>query len=102
MSRYPEIMEKSLVHQGLRHYFIIEFFQKPGELKTFVNKVLGAGDDIARFEYIKRTNKEKGPALVGIDLSSKEDLKPLMKRMDKYDIHYRYLTNGDSFLSILI
>ena len=102
LSRYPEIMERSLVYQGLKHYFIVEFFQKPGELKTFLNKVLGAGDDITRFEYIKRTNKEKGPALVGIELSKKEDLKPLMERMDKYDIHYKYLTNGDTLLSILI
>ncbi len=102
LSRYPEIIEKSLVYQGLRHYLIIEFFQKPGELKTFVTNVLGAGDDITRFEYIKRTNKQKGPALVGIELSKKEDLKPLLKRMDEYEIHYKYITPEDGLLNILI
>ncbi len=102
LSRYPEIMERSLVYQELRHYFIVEFFQKPGELKTFVNKVLGAGDDITRFEYIKRTNKEKGPALVGIELTKKEDIKPLMERMNKYDINYKCITPEDPLFSILI
>ena len=102
LSRYPEIIERSLVYQGLRHYFVVEFFQKPGELKTFVNNVLGAGDDITRFEYIKRTNKEKGPALVGIELSKKEDIKPLIERMNKYDINYKCITPEDSLFSILI
>src|SRR5439155_1764459 len=63
--RYPEIMERSLVYQGRKHYFIIEFAQKPGQLRQFVDDALGPTDDIVRFEYIKKTNKERGAALVG-------------------------------------
>lgn len=102
LSRYPEIIEKSLVYQGLRHYFIVEFFQKPGELKTFVNDILGANDDITWFEYIKKTNKEKGPALIGIELSHKKDLTPLLKRMTQHNINYQYLSSEDPLLNILL
>jgi threonine dehydratase len=79
--RYPEIMERSLVYKGLKHYFLIEFAQKPGQLKNFVDNVLGPNDDIARFEYMKKSSKETGPALVGIELADKSDLNPLFKRM---------------------
>jgi threonine dehydratase len=64
--RYPEILERSLIYQRRKHYFLVEFAQKPGQLKKFVNYVLGPDDDIVLFEYIKKNNKEKGPALVGI------------------------------------
>lgn len=102
ISRYPEVIERSLVFQGLKHYFIIEFFQKPGELRTFVTEALGPGDDITRFEYIKKTNKEKGPALVGVELSQKEDLKPLLARMDTLGIRYKHFTSDDVLYSVLI
>src|SRR5258708_29267315 len=69
--RYPEILEKSLVYQGRKHYFVIEFTQKPGQLRTFVDQALGPGDDIVLFEYMKKTNREKGAALVGIELVDK-------------------------------
>jgi len=79
--RYPEIMERSLVYQGRKHYFIIEFAQKPGQLRQFVDEALGPNDDIVRFEYIKKTNKERGAALVGIELKDKADLEPLLDRI---------------------
>lgn len=100
--RYPEIMEKSLVFQGLKHYFLIEFTQKPGQLKKLVNNALGPSDDIVRFEYIKKNSKESGPALVGIELSRKEDLKPLLNKMDSLDIKYQIITSSDPLYSYLI
>jgi threonine dehydratase len=102
ITRYPEIMERSLVYQGIKHYFIIEFAQKPGELKKFLEKVLGPGDDIVRFEYIKKTNKENGPALVGLELKSKQDFEPLLKRMRKYDVQYKIITSDDILYQQLI
>jgi threonine dehydratase len=51
-------------------------------LKLFVNDVLGPDDDITRFEFIKKTEKERGPALVGIELKSAEDYPSLLKRME--------------------
>ena len=100
--RYPEIMEKSLVYQGLRHYFLIEFGQKPGQLRKFVDSALGPTDDITRFEYIKKNSKEIGPALVGIELTKKEDLKPLTDRMDKLGLTYIPITSSDLLYSYLI
>lgn len=102
ISRYPEIIEKSLVWKGLKHYFIIEFAQKPGELKNFVNKVLGPSDDITRFEYIKKTNKETGPALVGIELADKKDLEPLLERLDQSGFTYRRITTTDLLYDYLV
>lgn len=100
--RYPEILEKSLIYQGLKHYFIVNFAQKPGQLKKFVNNALGPNDDIVRFEYIKKNNKERGPALIGIELQDQSDFQPLIDRMDEYGINYRLIDNGDILYDYLI
>jgi len=100
--RYPEIMERSLVYQGRKHYFIIEFAQKPGQLRKFVDQALGPTDDIVRFEYIKKTNKEKGPALVGIELRDRKDLQPLLDRMKEIELNYRKITNSDLLYDYLV
>lgn len=80
--RYPEVMERALVYEGRKHYFLVDFPQEPGALRTFLSEVLGPDDDIALFEYVKRSNRETGPALVGIELGRREDLAPLLERMD--------------------
>jgi len=100
--RYPDIMERSLVYLGRKHYFIIEFAQKPGQLRAFLNDALGATDDIVLFEYMKKTNREKGPALVGIELQKKEDLQPLMDKMDTMQLKYRLLKSEDIMYNLLI
>lgn len=100
--RYPEIMERSLVYQGRKHYFIVNFAQKPGQLKRFVNDALGPTDDIARFEYIKKTNKEKGPALIGVELRNKKDLKPLLKKMSTSGLNFRKISTHDLLYQYLI
>ena len=88
IERMQEIKEKSLLFEGLKHYFIVRFPQRPGALKLFVNEVLGPHDDITRFEFIKKTQRESGPALVGIELKSPEDYTSLVARMKefKFDI----------------
>lgn len=100
--RYQEILERSLVYQGKKHYFIIEFAQKPGQLKTFLNHVLGKNDDIVLFEYIKKSNKEKGPALVGIELKDRTDYDPLIERMIKNEINYKLIHSDDLLFNYLI
>ncbi len=100
--RYPEIMERSLVYQGRKHYFLIEFAQKPGQLKRFLNHVLGPYDDIVLFEYIKKTNKEKGPALVGIELKDKRDFEPILQKMKEIELKYTIIKNTDLLYSYLI
>ena len=72
ITRYPEVIERCLRYQGLKHYFIVKFLQKPGELKKFINNILGKDDDITRFEYMKKTNKEYGNVLIGIHNIEKE------------------------------
>lgn len=81
VSRYAEIVERALVHEGLKHYFLIDFPQEPGALRRFLDEVLGPDDDITLFEYVKRSNRETGPALVGLELQRREDYAPLMRRM---------------------
>ncbi|AXK44492.1 threonine ammonia-lyase IlvA [Brachybacterium saurashtrense] len=102
VSRYNEIVERSLVHEGLKHYFLVTFPQEPGALRRFLDRVLGPDDDIVLFDYIKRNNREEGPALVGLEIGAREDLEPLMARMaasnmeiervDPENPIYRYLT----------
>lgn len=102
VSRYNEVLERSLVHLGLKHYFLVDFPQEPGALRRFLDEVLGPGDDITLFEYVKRNNRETGEALCGVELSSAADLEGLLARMANSDIHvellepgsptYRYLT----------
>ena len=81
VNRYAEVVERALIHKGLKHYFIVEFPQEPGALRRFLDEVLGPNDDITLFEYVKRSNRETGPALVGIELQFREDYEPLLKRM---------------------
>ncbi len=102
VSRYGEVLERSLVHLGLKHYFLVDFPQEPGALRRFLDGVLGPNDDITLFEYVKRNNRETGEALVGIELVSASDLDGLMARMHSSECHvellepgsptYRYLT----------
>ena len=102
VSRYGEVLERSLVHLGLKHYFLVDFPQEPGALRRFLDEVLGPNDDITLFEYVKRNNRETGEALVGIELGSAADYDLLRGRMDASGIHveslepgspaYRYLT----------
>ena len=100
--RYPEIMERSLVHQGRKHYFIVEFAQKPGQLRQFVDRALGPTDDIVRFEYMKKTNKERGAALVGIELKDKADLEPLLERMRQIPLNFRTLGSEEILYDYLV
>ncbi|WP_299562556.1 threonine ammonia-lyase IlvA [uncultured Mycolicibacterium sp.] len=94
VSRYNEVLERSLVHKGLKHYFLVDFPQEPGALRRFLDEVLGPNDDITLFEYVKRNNRETGEALVGIELGSAADYDGLIARMRASDIHVEQLEPG--------
>ncbi|GAB7007566.1 threonine ammonia-lyase IlvA [Nocardioides sp. AN3] len=81
VSRYAEVIERALVHQGLRHYFLVSFPQEPGALRGFLDHVLAEGEDIVVFDYIKKSNRETGPALIGIDLDHADGIEGLLERM---------------------
>jgi threonine dehydratase len=102
IDRMQEIKERSLQYEGLKHYFLVRFAQRPGALKEFVNHVLGPDDDIVRFEYMQKHNKETGPALVGIELKSRQDYEVLVKNMDRYHINYTELNKNDNLFGYLV
>ena len=97
-----EIKERSLLYEGLKHYFIVRFPQRAGALRTFVDQVLGPDDDITYFEYSKKTNREKGPAVIGIEVRKKEDFNGLVQRMAENGFVYEYLNNEPSLFQVLI
>ncbi len=102
ITRMEEMKERALLYEGLKHYFIIKFPQRAGALKEFVVDVLGPNDDIAYFEYTKKNNREKGPAVVGIELNSKEDFEPLVSRMKQKGFLGEYLNEKPELFQFLI
>lgn len=87
VSRYDDIVERSMIHEGLRHYFLVSFPQRPGALRGFLDDVLNQGEDIIQFEYIKKNNRETGPALVVIEIEERDGLADLLARMDASDLN---------------
>lgn len=102
MTRYAEIMERSLRHEGLRHYFLVTFPQQPGALRSFLEDVLGPSDDIVHFEYTKKNNRDSGPALVGIDLADREDITGLRARMEASPLHVEELRPDSEIYRLVI
>jgi threonine dehydratase len=102
ITRMEEIREKSLLYEGLKHYFIVNFPQKSGVIVSFIRDILGPTDDLVHIQYTKKTNKNSGPALVGIELASKEDFEPLLQRMDAQGLKYEYINENNQLFEILI
>ncbi|KOP83123.1 threonine ammonia-lyase IlvA [Cytobacillus solani] len=102
IERMQEMKERSLLHEGLLRYFIVNFPQRAGALREFLDEVLGKSDDIIRFEYTKKNNKENGPALVGIELKNKGDYSSLIERMDKKGFAYKEINKDSNLFHLLI
>ena len=102
IDRMQEIKERSLIYEGMKHYFIVNFPQRAGALREFMHEVLGEHDDITRFEYTKRTNRDEGPVLVGIELKSKADYLPLIDRMQQKGFPYIEINNDPFLFNLLI
>jgi threonine dehydratase len=102
IDRMQEIKERSLIFEGLKHYFVVNFPQRAGALREFLDEVLGPNDDITRFEYTKKNDKNNGPALVGIELKYREDYDGLIARMTKRGISYNEVNNDPVLFNLLI
>jgi len=102
ITRTEEIKERSLLYEGLKHYFIVRFPQRAGALRTFVDVVLGPTDDITHFEYSKKTNREKGPAVIGIEVQKKDDFNGLIQRMEENGFIYDYLNEQQDLFQVLV
>ena len=102
ITRTPEIKERALLYSNLKHYFIVRFPQRAGSLKLFASEILGPTDDITFFEYSKKSNRVVAPAVVGIELKSKNDLTPLIKRMKESGFYGEYLNEKPDLFQYLI
>lgn len=102
INRMPEMEERALIYEGIKHYFVVNFPQRPGALREFVNDILGPNDDITRFEYIKRANKGTGPVLIGIALGDKTDYTQFISRLEGFDPQYINLHENDSLYKMLV
>lgn len=102
ITRTAEIKERALLHANLKHYFIIKFPQRAGALREFVADILGPDDDITHFEYTKKTNRENGAAVVGLELKSSDDLQPLISRMKRHNFFGDYLNDKPDLFQFLV
>lgn len=102
IDRMQEIKERSLIYEGLKHYFMVNFPQRAGALREFLTEVVGPDDDITRFEYTKKNEKENGPALVGIELMSTDAYAPLIERMQQKGVDYVEINKDVNLFSMLI
>ena len=102
ITRMEDIKERATRYQGLKHYFMVTFDQRPGALRRFVNSVLHPDDDIIHFQYIKKNNKEKGPVFVGIELREPGEITSIQARMLAEGFSYEYLNDKPDFLSLLV
>ena len=102
INRMGEIEERSLVYEGLKHYFVVNFPQRPGALKEFVSQVLGPDDDITRFEYTKKINRGTGPVVIGILLKDPKALAQLLKNLAEFDPEYINLRDNASLYTLLV
>lgn len=102
ITRTEEIRERSLLYEGLKHYFMIRFPQRSGALLNFVQEVLGPTDDITHFAYSKKTNREQGPAIIGIELQNKGDYDSLIERMRRNGVVYEHLNDNHDLFTVLV
>lgn len=102
ITRMEEIREKSLLYEGLKHYFIVNLPQKSGVILSFIRDIIGPTDDLVYFQYTKKTNKDCGPALVGIEVASREDFEALIRRLNAHGISYEYINENNKLFEILI
>jgi threonine dehydratase len=102
IERTAEIKERSLLYEGLMHYFMIQFPQRPGALKEFVNDILGPEDDITYFQFKQKNNRESGPVIVGLELKNKTDILPIKSRMESKGFQFNYLNDKEELFAQLI
>ncbi len=102
ITRMEEIKERALLYKGLKHYFVVRFPQRAGALKEFVAEILGPNDDITHFEYTKKNSREKGAAVVGVELKDPKDLNSLMTRMKEKNFFGGYLNDQPDLLNLIV
>ena len=97
-----EIKERSLLFEGLRHYFVVNIPQRAGSMAMFANEILSPSEEIIFFEYKKKINRESGPALLGIEVQKPEDLGPLIERMKAHNLEFEYLNDNQTMFEYMV
>ena len=99
--RLPDVKERAQRFSGLKKYFILRLPQRPGALKEFLG-ILGPDDDIARFEYLKKSARNFGSVLLGIETSHAENFESLFQRLDEAGFGYRDITDDQTLAEFVI
>ncbi|MHA6347321.1 threonine ammonia-lyase IlvA [Roseivivax sp. CAU 1761] len=99
--RLPEVKERAQRYSGVKKYFILRLPQRPGALKDFLD-VLGPDDDIARFEYLKKSARNFGSVLIGIETSRAENFEILFARIEAQGFAYQDITENEALAQFLI
>ncbi|MGB2199867.1 MAG: threonine ammonia-lyase IlvA [Pseudooceanicola atlanticus] len=99
--RLPEVKERAQRYSGIKKYLILRLPQRPGALKEFLN-LLGPNDDIARFEYLKKSARNFGSVMIGIEAQQAEDFEGLFARLDERGFTYRDITQDTILAEFLI
>lgn len=102
INRMQEIEERALIYDDLQHYFLVDFPQRPGALREFINDVLGPDDDITKFEYTKKVNRGHGPVLIGIRLGDKSTYETMRQRVELFDPNYINLVDNQMLYTMLV
>jgi threonine dehydratase len=102
IERTEEIKERSLMYEGLKHYFMIQFPQRPGALREFVNEVMSESDDITYFQFIKKNNRDVGPVVVGLEVKNENDIQAIKVKMNSKGFQFEYLNENNPLLALLI
>jgi len=99
--RLPEVKERAQRYAGLKKYFILRMPQRPGALREFL-EMLGPDDDIARFEYLKKSARNFGSVLIGIETRSAANFASLAAKLDQAGFVYRDITDDETLAEFLI
>jgi threonine dehydratase len=99
IERTAEIKERSLLYEGLKHYFMIQFPQRPGALKEFVNEILGPDDDITYFQFAKKNSREVGPVIVALELKNKNDIVNIKSNMNLKGYNFQYINENEDLFA---
>lgn len=99
--RLPEVKERALKSAGLKKFFILRLPQRPGALRDFLD-ILGPHDDITRFEYLKKSARNFGSVLIGIESSSADEFQALLNRMDDLGFTYQDITHDENIANFIL
>jgi len=99
--RLPDVKERAMRYRGVKKYFILRLPQRPGALRDFLD-LLGPDDDVARFEYLKKSARNFGSILIGIETSSRENFTGLLERFEKAGLGYEDITENDILANLII